>query len=393
MLRRITIPLSLLCVALLGACTDQHAAFEPSFDATAFSSVGTSSDGEITVLTRNVYIGANIGAIFLVDFTDPIAVVQAASAIFANVQNTRFTERAVALADEIEEGRPHLIGLQEVARFITIDPASGPTGVLDYLALLNAELLDRGLHYEVVRVQENTEVTLPIAIDFGTGMITEAVNFTDRDVVLARSDVRILDVASGNYQAQVPVAPGLTLKRGWIRVEAELDGQSYNFVNTHLEGQALAQVQAFQLQELLGSVLAGLNGVTILVGDLNSDAEAGPGDPSWTPTYNTLIAQGFLDTWVLEHPRGRERGFTCCHDDDLRNLRPALDERIDFVLVRDDGGSFGRLEIEVDDVEVLGDETDDLTFRSGLWPSDHAGLIAEIEVDDDDDDDGEGGNN
>ncbi len=379
MLRRTTISLSLLCIALLGACTDQSdSAFEPSFDS-AFSKGGKRSHGDISAMTRNVYIGANISAIFQVDFSDPVAVVQAASAIWADVQSTRFSERAEALADEIKKRRPHFIGLQEVARFITIDPASGPTGSLDYLAILEAELLERGLRYETVLVQENTQVTLPVAIDFGTGMITEAVSFTDRDVVLARDDVLITHMASGNYQAEFPIGPGLTLKRGWIRVEAEHRGQAYNFVNTHLEGQALAPIQAVQLQELLGSVLAGLSGVTILVGDLNSDAEAVAGDPSWTPTYNELIASGFVDTWDQAQRNMRSRGFTCCHDDDLRNLRAAFDERIDFVLVRDDRDSSDPREIRADRAEVTGDKTRDLT-DSGLWPSDHGGLVTRIRL-------------
>ena len=139
---------------------------------------------------------------------------------------TRFEERAVVLVDEVEERRPHLIALQEVARFITIDPATGvPTASLDFLSILDAEMVDRGLRYEIVEVRENTRVTLPVAIDFETGMVSEAIDFTDRDVVLARSDVTITNIASGNYQAVVPVGP-VTLKRGWIRGGGGLQGPS-----------------------------------------------------------------------------------------------------------------------------------------------------------------------
>ncbi len=168
------------------------------------------------------------------------------------------------------------------------------------------------------------------------------------------------------------------LKRGWIRVSTKLRGVTCNFVNTHLESQALAPIQAGQLQELLGSVLAGLHGVTVLVGDLNSDAEAEQGDASWTPSYDELIAHGFVDTWDESHSDS-EPGFTCCNDPDLLNLAPSFDQRIDFVLVRGRGALIERVIADVD-TEVLGDEMDNRT-EGGLWPSDHGGLLARFELD------------
>ena len=351
---------------------------ELSFESALSRHGGKLSKG-IWVLTRNVYIGADIGPIFQVAPND-VSTVAGAAAVLANVQSTRFEERAVALVDEIARRRPHLIGLQEVARFVTVDPSFGAIRVLDFLSVIEQEMRARGLRYEIVVVQENTEATLPVALDLGTTppTLTEVVRFTDRDVVLARSDVSITKTASGNYQAAASVG-AITLKRGWIRVEADHEGQIYNFVNTHLEAQAIASIQAAQLQELLGSVLAGLDGVTILVGDLNSDAEAGPGDPSWTPTYSELIAEGFVDTWDQVHPNGSRPGFTCCHDKDLLNPRSDLAERIDFVLVRDDPRLRHLRTIEAVRAEVVGDEIDDLT-GGGLWPSDHGGLISRLRI-------------
>lgn len=62
---------------------------------------------------------------------------------------------------------------------------------------------------------------------------------------------------------------------------------------------------------LLGLPLHGPN--LFPEGDLNSDAEAGPGDPSWTPTYDELIAEGFVDTWDQGHPRSY-RLFPACQN-------------------------------------------------------------------------------
>lgn len=324
------------------------------------------------MLTRNVYLGGDTGPVFQADFNDLGAILLASATVWAGVQSTNFAERAVALVDEIAEGRPHLIGLQEVARFVILDGHGAPIGLLDFLDILETEIAARGLAYTVIGVQENTSVTLPVAFDPDVG-VTELVNFTDRDVVLARSDVSIEAVANDNYATTYSLSKDVTLKRGWIRVSTKLRGVTYNFVNTHLESQALAPIQAGQLQELLSSVVSGLHGVTVLVGDLNSDAEGEPGDASWTPSYDELIAHGFVDTWDESHSDS-EPGFTCCNDPDLLNLAPSFDQRIDFVLVRGRGALIERVIDDVD-TEVLGDELDDLT-ESGLWPSDHGGLLA-----------------
>jgi hypothetical protein len=49
----------------------------------------------------------------------------------------------------------------------------------------------------------------------------------------------------------------------------------------------------------------------------------------------------------------------------------ALNQRIDLVLLR---GAIG-----VDEVNLIGDRPDDRT-PSGLWPADHAGLVAKLEI-------------
>ena len=198
MLRCTTLPRLLMLTALLAACDDLSDptttyADDPSLSVGGSSSGSGSAEARFTVLTRNVYLGADIGPIFQVDFSNPIAVIQASASVWAEVQSTRFEERAVALANEIEEHRPKLIGLQEVARFVTLDAGFTPTAVLDFLAILEAEMSARGLSYQRIATQENTHVTLPVAFDFGAFAVTEYVDFIDRDVVFARSDVLITE--------------------------------------------------------------------------------------------------------------------------------------------------------------------------------------------------------
>jgi len=194
--------------------------------------------------------------------------------------------------------------------------------------------------------------------------------------VLRRNDVVLSSVASGNFTAGHVLGP-LSLRRGWIRVTTDVEGTPHHLIATHLESQLLAPIQALQAGELLNVVAGGLGGVTILAGDFNSDA-ANPGAPSWTPTYDALVASGFTDAWLASGQAAGDPGFTCCQDPDLSNGSSMLDERIDFVLVRDaraHGERSGSIR-----VEIVGEEQADRVPGSGLWPADHAGLVAGLRL-------------
>jgi endonuclease/exonuclease/phosphatase family metal-dependent hydrolase len=320
-----------------------------------------------------------VGLVFGADLTDPASVAAAATAVWGQIQATNFPERAQALAAEIDETRPHLVAIQEIPRYVILNDAFQTVGFQDHLGILQAELA--GLPYTLAEVQENTTTVMPVILQNGL----HYVQYTDRIAVLVRDDLTVTDVDHGTYQAHYQLAPTLDLKRGWIRVSAEVAGVPYHFVNTHLEVQTFASTQADQTQELLESVTAGLDGVTVLMGDLNSDAAAGPGAASWTPSYGTLIAAGFQDTWKLGHPGHSQIGFTCCQEKELANEASVLDERIDFVLIRstDHQGSQERIPGSIQ-VEMVGEEGMDRIYPAenptGLWPSDHAGLLASLKI-------------
>lgn len=329
----------------------------------------------LRLMTRNVYLGGDVAPVLAVDFSDIAAVTAAAATVWASVQANDFAARAAEIASEIARNRPEVVGLQEVARFITLDAAFQPTGVLDYVSLLQSALSARGLEYDLW-VQENTDVVLPIEIDPQAGAVTGLLRFTDRIALLVDRDLDDVVVTQGNYATTITLAPGVTLKRGWIRLRAADRDRPFELVNTHLEGQALAPVQAGQTAELL-ALLAGASGPTYVLGDLNSDAAADPGAPSWTPTYDVLRDAGFADVWLESQGRRPRGGFTCCHLPDLSNPPGLLDERIDFILVRGaptnpHGALLGAIR-----ADIVGEERRDRT-PGGLWPSDHAGLVAAL---------------
>ncbi len=332
----------------------------------------------LNVATWNVYLGGDIAPVLGADFGNPLEVVAAAATAWNQVQNSNLPERAAAVVGRLAEEMPAVVGLQEVFRFIELDGAFQPIAApLDMLELIEDEISTRGLPYQVLGMQEATSAALPVRLDFNTFQVDRWVAFTDRVVTLARNDVAVSQVMQGAYQASFPLAPAIELKRGWIRVDVEHWGGTVHLINTHLEGQSLSPIQSLQVDELLGPITSGLPGTVVIMGDLNSDAAASPGAPSWTPTYGRIVDAGFFDVWTEVRPKAGQ-GFTCCHDPGLSGPEGNLDERIDFVLVRQAGGAGGQhLEGKVR-ADLLGHEHSEQTDPSGLWPSDHAGIAVEL---------------
>src|SRR5215208_6818954 len=123
-------------------------------------------------------------------------------------------------------------------------------------------------------------------------------------------------------------------------------------------------VQVAQGQEILEGP-ANTNRPVILAGDYNTRAGGGG-----TPTYDNLINSGFTDAWSVKHPG--VLGNTWGHQEDLRDTTTELTQRLDLVLFRDGPPEDGLCAVDAD---VIADNLSDRT-PSGLWPSDHAGVVA-----------------
>jgi len=374
-IRSRTLAISCLLLSGLSACLDDFdSPVDPDFG--TLEARGMASP-DFRVYTQNVYLGGDTGPLFTLDFTNFPAVIGAANVFWADVQSSDAASRTAAFVDEIERHAPHVVALQEVLRFVLLDGSFQPTGGIDFLTLIEDEISRRGLPYETAVVQEGTTSTLPLAVDPSTGGIGQWLNFTDRVVILRHTGTDVVDSAQGLYAASLPLGP-IELVRAWARLTVNHDGTPHHFVATHLETQAIGPIHDAQGAELQNSIVAGLDGVTIIAGDLNSDASAEAGAPSWTPTYGNLISGGFADIWTTAAGTRRETGVTCCHDPALEGPNE-LHQRIDFVLVRssDDGQDENELRRRFFQTQVVGDTERDRT-DSGLWPSDHAGLVGTI---------------
>jgi hypothetical protein len=330
--------------------------------ATVNAAPGTSNrDREVTVMSRNLYLGASLGP--LISATDLPTTLAAVRAVWAQVQATNYPLRAKALADEIVEEGPLLVGLQEVTTYRRgpfNDPAPAEEVVLDFLQILLDELAARGVPYRVIESVENFNGELPHV--GGTPASTFDLRLTDRDVIIARGDARtselqVLGTDSGIFDAALTLPIGgvpTPIVRGWVSADVKHRGQTFRFVNTHPEAFSPV-INAAQIAELLGGPLA-TTLPTVLVGDLN----ATPTSASMAP----IFAAGFADTALTAATR--DAGPTCCFNDTVTG--GTLTSRIDYVLYR------GRFEAVAQRRVggLLGDRIE------GSCPPDHAGVVADL---------------
>jgi hypothetical protein len=320
---------------------------------------------DVTVMSRNLYLGASLAPLF---GPDPLAAVRQ---VWAQVQATDFPQRAEALADEIVAEAPLLVGLQEVTTYRrgpALDPAPAEEVVLDFLQILLDELAERGAEYRVVVSVDNFDGELPHLVQFPPDPADPGnfdLRLTDRDVIIARADVptsqlKVLGTDSGNFDAALALPIGgqpTPIVRGWVSADVQHRGKVFRFVNTHPEAFD-DDVNAAQIGELLEGPLA-TDLPVVLVGDLN----ATPDSASMAP----LFAAGFLDTALTAATS--DPGPTCCFNATVTG--GTLTSRIDYVLYR---GAFTALE-----QKRVGHLESDRT-AGGLYPSDHAGVVAELRL-------------
>jgi len=320
-----------------------------------------------TLMTWNIYQGADLSPLF--NATTPSEFVTAVGSAYNRIQATNFGERADSIADEIQKTRPDLIGLQEVILLRTQIPSDGPatpaTNIsLDYLQILIDTLAERGLIYEPIVVQNGTDIEVPGLIS--TGLVD--IRLTDRDVILVRADNKdftLSNIQGAQFAAKLPLTTlfgPISIPHSWVSVDVTFDkGDKARIVSTHLEPLSPI-IQGLQADELLNGP-GNTHLPVVFIGDFNSNA-----DGTGTPTYTKLIDAGFIDAWTI---KGKGNGFTCCQADDLLNNDSSLTERTDLMMFRGD--------FKVKDIELVGNSQNDRTI-SGLWPSDHAGIVATLKL-------------
>jgi endonuclease/exonuclease/phosphatase family metal-dependent hydrolase len=327
---------------------------------------------ELTVMTQNLYLGSSLNP--ALEATTGAEFIGAVAEIYGTMVFTDFPTRAEAIADTIEAEEPDLIGLQEVSNWIAVGlaPSATPPSY-DFLEILQGELTDRGLDYEVASVSDNANIgPAPLyAPVFGCGFPVPApacvVTLQDRDVILVNADTEALSWSNprdGSFTAQQtfqpPVGGEVSFDRGWASVDAVYQGKKFTFVNTHLEVEDSPLIQQAQAAEFLAGPARGP--AVIATGDFNSAA-----DGSTTTSYADLTKAWFRDAWSVNPG---EAGLTCCQNSTLTNPTSQLRSRIDLVLTH---GAVRPLT-----AYVVGDTP--ISGTPPLWASDHAGVIATVRL-------------
>jgi endonuclease/exonuclease/phosphatase family metal-dependent hydrolase len=352
-IRRTLVALATLPVLLVMAgATPAHAASERGAAAQHRGGL----PGFVSVMTENMDEGTDFTPLFtattLAQF-DAEAVVTIQEVFASNIPS-----RAGQVAAAIALLRPDVVSLQEVSLWQT------PLGNLDALSALTSALDADGAHYSVASVlpEFGAAVTLP---NLGT------VSFLDRDALLVRTDrqwdgVSVANVQSGHYPTllTLPTVIGpLTVPRGWISADATTRGRTVRIIATHLES-FVEPVQFAQGAELLAGP-ANTSLPVVIAGDLNTGPKLGGGFT--TPTYQEILGGGFSDTWSVTRPGNPGMTNPLHAEDPYGPSTP--DQRIDLVLDR------GHL-VPLFDIRV-GTTPSPAT---GLWPSDHTGVVSWILV-------------
>jgi endonuclease/exonuclease/phosphatase family metal-dependent hydrolase len=353
----------------------------------------------VTVMTRNVYLGGSINrpiraALERSGREGVLALGHANHRLREVVRRTDFTTRSKLLAAEIVATRPDLIGLQEVALWrhgpMQLDRIGRPDATqvdYDFLDILLKDLASRGVRYEIVHIQPLSDVEAPAFTGdpfTGTAGSAQDVRLTDRDVILVRSEagLRIEGSGGGQFSRHFDVRllnTTFRFVRGYGWADVAVGSARMRFVNTHLESHS-SQLARAQAEELLKGPAGNTSLPTVIACDCNSNP-ASPAARSALPIGSgaayRLITQnhGFTDLW-LQQPARDGRGNTARLSELVNDETADFERRIDLVLTR----SASPGQIVADRVEVTGDELSDRDPTSRLWPSDHAGVVAELRI-------------
>jgi hypothetical protein len=256
-------------------------------------------DGTVTVMSRNLYLGADV-AIALELLPDMPA---AAQFMWEQVAATDFDARVDSLAAELVEYRPDVVGIQEATTWVC-RPSwfSSSTVVYDFLDQLLEATEAAGTPYVIAEhdgVQAmNPGYSIPALPGLTTvqdpatfqpifGADEVACGFTIGDAVLVRADLAesVSAVGTGDYEAKYVVVPVVfEVPRGFAWADIDFPQGRARFVATHLEsgwaaGSAPASAQ--QARELIETTSAWTMPL-VVIGDFNAD----PRDPRGSDAPN-----------------------------------------------------------------------------------------------------------
>lgn len=386
----------------------------------AFAPAASAQTDSITVMSRNLYLGADVGVAMelLPDFP------AATQFMWDQMRRTDFPSRSKTFVKEISETDPDVIGLQEATNWYCQKNLIGEDVVVfDFVEILLADLKNENLNYQVAskdgQIAQNvgfeikpipylTKAYDPEVFEPLFGQDHAYCGFEIADVLLIKSSLNenLLAVGTSEYEAKYTIIPTLmTVYRGYSWADLDFGGKPIRVVTTHLESlfdQAKVPVAKHQADQLVED-LAGTKIPIVIMGDFNSDprdprglkddnpggqpgenepckaqavdASTAVGDDSCN-AYWTMIKAGFKNSSVDSL---RATNYTW----GLNALLTGADEaRLPYA--KQMGNNFGF----TDRLDYIFTKGDLISVNSRIigntnpsnWPSDHAGLVSTIEI-------------
>ena len=359
-----------------------------------------------TVMSRNIYLGADVGVALELIPDMPAA----AQFMWDQVNKNDFSKRSVALAAEIQSYKPDVIGLQEATIWYCKKNAwSKKVEVFNFTdQLLQALDGDYVLAskdgktafnpgYSINPIPFLTMVKDPERFQKVFGQDKAACGFQIGDALVIKKELagQVVKVGNTEYEDSYSIVPTLmTIYRGYTWADINIANIPVRFITTHLESiwdENKVPNAAKQATQLIKDVKE-TNMPLVIIGDFNSDPRdprpANAANPGLQPTaseecpagsskcnaYRLMKEAGFNDagpdasdpttyTWgmnaLLTGPdpdrlkaaqaMGNEYGFT---------------DRLDYIFTKNG--------IDVTTSQIIG-------FKAP-YATDHAGIFAEFSI-------------
>jgi hypothetical protein len=378
---------------------------------------GKKKGHQLTVMTRNLYLGADLGP--ALNATGTSEAINAAYEIEQQVHRTKFPSvRAALLANEIKKRTPDVVGLQEAAWWRTgaysLTPAltgnpvasqTDPEGgdfLTDLLNQLNKggkkgsasaakKKKAKSPKYRIAVVKTEFDYELPVSnnpdpITFCGSNPSQCHNerLTMRDAILVKKGVKVSNPTSGTFGTLLRVLVGgvlpVDVTRGWAAVDIKAHGRKLHVVDSHFEafdsgssnqtnkGTTVPKggVREAQAKELIAAGGPATSRFpTLLLGDFNSDSpvHGDQVDPGDALAYRALLAGGWSERAITPPP------FGCCiQDPNLSNPSSAgVTHRVDHIMSNTKKVKFKKGGLTT-------------TYANGLWSSDHFGVWSQLQV-------------
>ncbi len=352
----------------------------------AAAGVNTSAGEVVRVMTRNIFLGADLGPAFR---SPGIAEFIAANGeILRQVKATNMPVRSKGLAKEIRQAKPDIIGLQEGALWrtgpVNADAALNQQPVAkkvyqDFVELLLKRLNSRQKTYKLAYMTPEFDFEAPADVDGNpdTGPLFGADKngrLTMRDAILIRRGQGIqVKGKKGNsfsdanlFKVKVAGITEVQVLRGWQSVKVKVRNSPwFRFTNVHLEAfddrEVRPSIRARQAQELVDKTKT-TRIPAVTVGDFNSDYPGlVPGDEQ---AYLVMKRNGYRSV-------GTRNPMSCCIEGSY-NLKDGgskkdFDHRVDQIFTP-----------TPDRVKRLDSWVTGRSKHNGYWDSDHAGVVSEL---------------